>query len=193
MHHLKIKASILISIIFKLVLLTTINSYAAEEPKVLYWDELIPKDWNPNSVFEKFTDEEFREMSTEQYFELQETAQKMLDAAPIVDSLDGQTVSIPGFLVPLEFDKETIKEFLLVPYFGACTHSPPPPANQVIHGKLQSELTISELYDPVWITGKIQTLRSQSKLGETGIAQTIDVNTGYTMEVYEVTPYQEDN
>jgi len=117
----------------------------------------------------------------------------MLDAAPTVDSLDGQTVSIPGFLLPLEFDKATIKEFLLVPYFGACTHSPPPPANQVIHGKLQSELTISELYDPVWITGKIQTLRSQSKLGETGIAQTIDVNTGYTMEVYEVTPYQEDN
>ncbi|MGI9511397.1 MAG: DUF3299 domain-containing protein [Anderseniella sp.] len=46
---------------------------------------------------------------------------------------DNKTVRIPGYLVPLEFDGETITEFLLVPYAGACVHTPPPPANQIIH------------------------------------------------------------
>ena len=193
MHHPNIKANFVTSIIFSLLLLTAINSYASEEPKELSWDSLIPEDWNPYNVYDGFTDEEFREMSDAQYLELEAKAQKMLDAAPTVEALDGQTVRIPGYLLPLEFDQTTIKEFLLVPYFGACTHTPPPPANQVIHGKLQSEFSMNELYEPVWITGKIKTLRSQSKLGETGIVQTINVDTGYTMEVDEVTPYQDEN
>ena len=167
-------------------------AYAAEEAKELHWDELMPKDWNPNSVFDKFSNEEFAAMSDEQFYALQAEAQKMLDDAPTVDALDGQQVRIPGYLLPLEFDEEKIKEFLLVPYFGACTHTPPPPANQIIHGKLQSEFTMNEIYEPVWISGKLKILRSQSKLGEAGISQTIDVNTGYTMEVDEITPYQDE-
>ena len=33
----------------------------------------------------------------------------------------------------LEGDAKTITAFLLVPYFGACIHVPPPPTNQVIY------------------------------------------------------------
>ena len=49
--------------------------------------------------------------------------------------LVGKSIKIPGFAVPLEGDDgfEYIEEFLLVPYFGACIHVPPPPPNQVIH------------------------------------------------------------
>ncbi|MDI1299276.1 DUF3299 domain-containing protein, partial [Methylotenera sp.] len=28
-------------------------------------------------------------------------------------------------------DMQHVKQFLLVPYFGACIHAPPPPSNQV--------------------------------------------------------------
>jgi hypothetical protein len=50
------------------------------------------------------------------------------DRAPVVEEFDGQLVRIPGFVVPLESDGKTISEFLLVPYFGACVHVPPPPS-----------------------------------------------------------------
>ncbi|MBX2868784.1 MAG: DUF3299 domain-containing protein [Acidiferrobacterales bacterium] len=161
----------------------------AEEPKTLKWEELVPEGWNPNSVFDKFTDDEFANMSDEQYFILQQEAQAMLQEAPVVESLNDETVKIPGFLLPLEFDETNIKEFLLVPYFGACVHTPPPPANQIIHGKVDEGFAMNKIFEPVWISGKLQTIRSKQKLGESGVTQTLDVETGYTMEVLEVEPY----
>ena len=50
----------------------------------------------------------------------------------IVEEYNGKQVKLPGFVVPLEYsDKGRVKEFLLVPYFGACIHYPPPPPNQI--------------------------------------------------------------
>ena len=166
------------------------NLYA-EEPRELAWEEMVPPDWNPNSVFDRYTDDEFARMSDEEYFRLQKEAQAMLDEAPTVDSRDGQTVKIPGFMLPLEFEDTNISEFLLVPYFGACIHTPPPPANQIIHGKLENEFAMNELFEPVWITGKIKTIRTETVLGEEGFTQTLTIDTGYTMEVEQVLPYEE--
>jgi hypothetical protein len=53
--------------------------------------------------------------------------------------LDEQEVRIPGFVVPLEGDAKTVTAFLLVPYFGACIHVPPPPTNQVIYVSVNSD------------------------------------------------------
>ena len=47
--------------------------------------------------------------------------------APVVSSLNGSRIRIPGFIVPLENQRGQVTEFLLVPYFGACIHTPPPP------------------------------------------------------------------
>jgi uncharacterized protein len=46
------------------------------------------------------------------------------DNAPTNIAMEGAAVRIPGDLVPLEDIKAGMKEFLLVPYFGACIHSP---------------------------------------------------------------------
>jgi len=51
----------------------------------------------------------------------------------VVKELNGQKVSIPGYLLPLEITGSSVTEFLLVPYFGACIHAPPPPPNQIVH------------------------------------------------------------
>jgi hypothetical protein len=40
---------------------------------------------------------------------------------------------MPGYIVPLEDDREEVKEFLLVPSAGARIHVPPPPPNQIVH------------------------------------------------------------
>ena len=128
-------------------------------------------------------------MPDDEYMRLREKAQKLLDAAPTVDALDGEKVKIPGFMLPLDFENTQISEFLLVPYFGACVHTPPPPANQIIHGVLDHQFATNELFEPVWISGTLEIERSTTTLGEEGVALTLDVETGYRMTVELVEPY----
>ncbi|NNC99614.1 MAG: DUF3299 domain-containing protein [Gammaproteobacteria bacterium] len=188
------KTSRLPLILFMLAMMLCVPmSYAAEQPRTLEWEDLVPEGWNPNALFDQYSDDEFAAMSDEKYFKLQEKMLAMFESAPTVDALDGETVQIPGFMLPLEFEETMIKEFLLVPYYGACVHTPPPPANQVIHGKLQSDFTMNTLFEPVWISGKLRTIRTKTNLGESGVSQTLSVDTGYTMEVDEVRPYQADS
>jgi len=73
-----------------------------------------------------------------------------------VGELDGQTVKIPGFVVPIETDGEgNLTEFFLVPYFGACIHVPPPPANQIIYGRLEEPIPMVNIWDAFWMEGKL--------------------------------------
>lgn len=55
-------------------------------------------------------------------------------------ALDNQNIEMSGFLLPLEFEGKKIKEFLLVPYVGACIHEPPPAPNQIVYAKLQTPI-----------------------------------------------------
>jgi hypothetical protein len=77
--------------------------------------------------------------------------------APLVHSLNNTLVKIPGFVVPLEGDSDSITEFLLVPYFGACVHVPPPPSNQIVYVRFSEGVPIDNLYDAVWVTGTLST------------------------------------
>ena len=72
--------------------------------------------------------------------------------------LMGKSIKIPGFAVPLEGDDgfEYIDEFLLVPYFGACIHVPPPPPNQVIHVILDKPVHWEVISFAIWITGILE-------------------------------------
>ena len=72
--------------------------------------------------------------------------------------LVGKPIKIPGFAVPLEGDDEFeyIEEFLLVPYFGACIHVPPPPPNQVIHVILDEPVHFEVISFAIWITGILE-------------------------------------
>ena len=72
--------------------------------------------------------------------------------------LVGESIKIPGFAVPLEGDDgfEYIDEFLLVPYFGACIHVPPPPPNQVIHVILDEPVYFEVISFAIWITGILE-------------------------------------
>lgn len=77
--------------------------------------------------------------------------------------VDGKQVKVPGFMVPLEDEDEFVTEFLLVPYVGACVHTPPPPPNQIVMVKMDSgKKTKVSFWDPVWVHGKleVQTVRS---------------------------------
>lgn len=94
----------------------------------------------------------------------------------IVTELNGKRVKIGGYVVPLDFEATTIKEFLLVPFVGACIHVPPPPANQIVYVKSKDGFQINDTFDPVTVIGTMKT-----ETAFTGIA-----DAGYTIDADSV-------
>ena len=172
-----------------LLLLLVTSAAASDSPRQILWDQLVPEGWNPYALFDELSDEEYDALSDEEFSALQEKAQEMLDKAPVVEELDGQTVRIPGFVLPLEYKGTRIREFLLIPYLGACLHTPPPPANQIIRGSLEQAHDLKEMWRPVWISGRLKTGHATSKLGEEGYDSLTDVSSGYSMDVESIEPY----
>lgn len=101
---------------------------------------------------------------------------------------DGERVSIAGYLLPLDFDPAGTTEFLLVPYFGACIHEPPPPPNQVIYIKSSAPYAPKAVFDAVMVTG---TMRVQSEKKELSFVDGSDgVASGYLLEGESIEPYE---
>ncbi len=97
-----------------------------------------------------------------------------------VPALDGRTVRLPGFIVPLESDEGgLISEFLLVPYFGACIHVPPPPPNQLVYVTLEEPFNLVSLQQPYWIEGTLQVADYSSEVADSH----------YTMRADRITKY----
>ena len=107
---------------------------------------------------------------------------EMWDKAPANPKLDNRRVSIAGFVVPLDGEREKTREFLLVPYFGACIHAPAPPANQVIHVIVSKAASTVKLTPAALISGTIRVVRSDTKLAVTGYEMTIDKAEPYKVE-----------
>lgn len=81
--------------------------------------------------------------------------------------LDNKTVSIPGFMVPLEDDADQVTEFLLVPFAGACIHVPPPPPNQMVYVKLRNKKKAKMSFsEPIVVSGQLHVATVQSPYGD---------------------------
>ena len=106
--------------------------------------------------------------------------QQALVSTDVNENLDGALIRIPGFVVPLEFDEEqTISQFFLVPYFGACLHMPPPPPNQIILVNAPKGIQMSALYDPFWIEGQLITSFQENDMA----------TSAYSMQLQRIEPY----
>jgi hypothetical protein len=88
--------------------------------------------------------------------------------APVVGALDGRRVRIGGYVVSLDFEATKVKEFLLVPFVGACIHVPPPPANQIVYVKSDKGFEVSGMFEPVWVTGTLKVSAAFTGLAEAG-------------------------
>ncbi len=86
----------------------------------------------------------------------------------VVTEFDGKRVRIGGYVVPLDFEATNVKEFLLVPFVGACIHVPPPPPNQIIYVKTAKGFDVSGSFDPVYVTGTLKVATEYTGLAETG-------------------------
>ena len=126
----------------------------AEEPLELFWEDLIPEDYQ---LPEQLVDHEANNNMVQQNLD-----------APVVEALNGSVVRIPGFVVPLEGDEEKLTEFLLVPFFGACIHVPPSPPNQIIYVKFPPAAPVQQLWDATYVVGTLKTETMSHELAETG-------------------------
>ncbi|NUT75702.1 DUF3299 domain-containing protein [Pseudomonas sp. C1C7] len=156
-----------------LLMLVALPLWAAE-PKELTWSEMIPPDAMP--VVPDMTPlHDLSKMSDALSAESAPAAKQSMPNAPVVQALDGQDIRLPGYIVPLEVNEEgRTTEFLLVPYFGACIHVPPPPSNQIVHVKSEVGVKVDELYQPYWVEGPMQVKASTSELADAGYQMQAD-------------------
>ncbi|UVJ43520.1 DUF3299 domain-containing protein [Pseudomonas sp. LS1212] len=174
MRNLKMLRAVL-----ALLLLVALPLWAAE-PRPLDWAEMIPPD-APKVAPKMAPIHDLSQLSNALAAESAPAARQQSPAAPVVKALDGQQVKLPGYIVPLEVsDEGRTTEFLLVPYYGACIHVPPPPSNQIVHVISEIGVKIEELYQPYWIEGPMLVKASSSELAEAG----------YQMEAEKIYAYE---
>ncbi|CUH52913.1 hypothetical protein SAMN04488037_103164 [Shimia marina] len=100
----------------------------------------------------------------------------------------GESIRLPGYLLPLEMEGEKAVEFLLVPTVGACIHTPPPPANQIVRVSYPDGFPAEGFYTPIWITGALEEELVRQSLfmvdGDTEVDVTYQMK-AETVELYE--------
>ena len=123
------------------------------------WKDLIPTDFNPDQLLKKYYDEVATLKDNDPRAErLAERLRKAWENAPVVDALNNRIVKLSGFLVTLEGDGKSVSEFLLVPFFGACIHVPPPPSNQIVLVRTKDRpFKVREMFQTVSVTGRLRT------------------------------------
>lgn len=156
------------------------DASAVEPAQELTWDDLLPADWQPEKLLEEFEVEAVADEDP-RAAELMQRLEALWKEAPMVPELEGRRVRLPGFVVPINLDAELIEEFLLVPYFGACIHVPPPPANQTVYVRTpEHQPYAGALFDTVWVEGRMHVDAFASDLGRAG----------YRIEHARVLPYE---
>lgn len=143
------------------------------KPRIVEWMELLPANERRNAPGSGEAQHD--------YLGEDGPEAKQQGSAVVNPALNNTFVRIPGFIVPMTLRQEKIvTEFLLVPYYGACIHVPPPPPNQIVYVKLDKATPIKTIWEPYWITGTLTTR----------VKDTRTASTAYTLEGIRIEPYQ---
>ena len=152
--------------------------------KTIEWNDLMPDPWvkemtkemaalSKMSYLQDTSDEANKDMNA---------MRTKLDDAPIVKTQLNKKIRIPGYAVPLDAERSEKREFLLVPYFGACIHTPPPPANQIVLVRPTAQSKIKKMpesMDVLWVEGELKEGRVSTSQGVSG----------YMLEAISIAPY----
>jgi hypothetical protein len=160
-------------------------SHADEVYKTIDWNDLMPDPWvkemtKDMAAMSKLS---YLQDSSDEATKAMSAIRKKLDEAPIVKTQLNKKVRIPGYAVPLDAERSDKREFLLVPYFGACIHTPPPPANQIVLVRPTAQSKIKKMpesMDVLWVEGEL-------KEGRVSTGQGVS---GYLLEAVSIAPYE---
>jgi hypothetical protein len=155
---------------------------AAEPWPEIKWEALVPPGWDPAGEF-KGLDLSKMQDADPRAIEALDRLKQTWDNAPAEPAINGRKGRIAGFALPLERKGGKVIEFLLVPYFGACIHTPPPPANQIIHAKSARPLAGVKMMEPFWVYGTFAVQRAATDWGVAGYRLTVDKVEPYDMPV----------
>ncbi len=148
------------------------------EAEVLAWSDLLPEqDLEAlQALSEGRADPSLMSMMGQQ-----SEVEGQIGTFNVVEDLDGLVVRMPGYILPLDFsENSSAREFLLLPYHGACVHTPPPPPNQIVYLRSPELIRFDSLWEPVWVEGRMEIERVDTDLAATA----------YSMVVRSVEPYQ---
>ena len=156
------------------------DALASRRYRLTFWRELAPTDWVPKSSFRsediaRLVDSDPRAKA------LLAEMRSAWNAAPPNPRLNGVAIRTAGFVVPIERGRNGTREFLLVPYYGACIHTPPPPANQIIDVSTSKPVKGMNTMDTVWVAGVLNVTRTEHDSG----------SSIYAMRADDVQPYTE--
>ena len=131
----------------------------AKTPTEITWDDLIP----PGVPYSEI-------VATGEMDETNDIWQPIFDenATKLNPVLDGAYIKMPGYIIPIDQSTDGVTSFVLVPYVGACLHTPPPPANQLVFVTTNKPWPSDNLWDAVWVTGQMQHELQSTEVAETG-------------------------
>ncbi len=147
--------------------------------KEITWDDLMPKNWDPMAPLKGLKLDNLRD-GDPRAIEALEKIREAWSNAPIEPALNGARIRLPGFVIPLEKVGDKVSEFLLVPYFGACIHTPPPPSNQIIHVTALKPISGMRTMDAMWVSGVMHAGKVDTEMGQAG----------YQLKAEVVVPYK---
>lgn len=139
--------------------------------RLLDWEDLVPAGFSSDEILARYQDR--MAAAAPGSPELDAVYEEMIaeyDDASINPELDSEDIQLAGFVAPLTYDGDAITEFLLVPYFGACIHVPPPPANQTVMVTLADgeSLTLEESWGAVTVAGTMTAASTTTDLATAG-------------------------
>ena len=155
-------------------ILAPARSRAADEPITVFWEDLVPKDEELGTFYSTLKELGLLKVGDNK------SPWAIQPPAAMVRDFDDKIVRIPGFIVPLGFEGTNVNEGLLVPYVGACIHVPPPPPNQLIYVTTADPWPSDDLWDAIWVTGRMHVGLQTTELAEIGYTMQAEL-----MEHYE--------
>lgn len=137
----------------------------ANTPMQITWDDLIP----PGVPYAQIIGE--GEMD-----EVNDTWRPVFDnnATKLNPKLDGAYIVMPGYIIPIDITRAGATSFMLVPYVGACIHVPPPPPNQLVFVTTETPWPSDDLWEAVWVTGRMKHEMQSLDLASTGYELTAE-------------------
>lgn len=151
------------------------------ELEALTWEKLLPS--REKDIIQRYQNsipQSVQDMTSQILRSIEassdESYQQALTSTNTEDWFVGKIVSISGFIVPIDFHPDkSVKNFFLVPYFGACLHFPPPPPNQMIFARIDNGFNDIDIMQAYTLRGRIDLGLFEDPIGTS--AYTVDVAT----------------
>ncbi|MHA7876183.1 DUF3299 domain-containing protein [Roseivivax sp.] len=131
----------------------------AAKYRALAWDDLMPPGLPYGEIVGPGFIDEANDIWNPQYD---------ANGLQVRRDLDGVRIRLPGYIIPFETARGGVTAFMLVPYVGACIHTPPPPPNQLVFVRTDRPWPNESMWDPVFVFGRLSAKPMATQIADAG-------------------------